>query len=153
MTSSETTKQTGQGKDGGREETGSGTKRYLFWLFIMAQSVFFLCHFLQKCTNFKASLTCFGTSEARERADIRTLLFLLNNKQSNARVTLMNANEWKHFSVTREELVKQTTCLSNTQNTYCIWKHTPLVWRSLGSVFPDIVHELPLSPSTGRKSF
>lgn len=38
-----------------------------------------------------ASLTCFGTSVARERADIRILLFLLSKKQFNDRIIIMNA--------------------------------------------------------------
>lgn len=58
----------------------------------------FLFHSLHKCINLVAPLTCFGTSVARERADIRILLFLLNKKEFNGRIIIMNA-VWKHFSV------------------------------------------------------
>lgn len=59
------------------------------------------CVFVVPMHALWCSLTCFGTSVARERADIRTLLFLLNKKLFNGRIIVMNT-VLKHFP--RQEL-------------------------------------------------
>lgn len=57
---------------------------------------------------------------------------------------------WKYFPLnTEEELERQTTCLSDSVYLY---GNTPLVWGSLRSIFPDIIHKLLLCPSTERES-
>lgn len=78
------------------------------------------------------SLACFGTSVTRERDDIRTLLFLLQEDANEITVSFKESG--------------RTGQQYNNQHTHT---HTPLVRSPLHSVFSDIIHKLLLGPSTG----